>query len=319
MRTINETKLTGCNRRVFLRGIAAGLGTLVLPIPLYGVAASGKFENIATRPIPSTGERIPTVGLGSWITFNVGKDAGLLAESTAVIQAFFAAGGRMIDSSPMYGSAQFTIGHALQQLGAEEQVFATDKVWTGSVRDGPEQIEQSRKFWTVGKFDLLQIHNLLAWQGHLETLLEMKAEGRVRYIGITTSHGRRHRELEKIMRDYPIDTVQLTYNPVDREVEDRLLPLALEKGIAVIVNRPFQRGHLVDRLSSRALPAEAKEVGASSWAQLVLKFILGHPAVTCAIPATTQVAHVLENIDAGQGALPDKAIRKRIVNAIQVA
>jgi diketogulonate reductase-like aldo/keto reductase len=257
------------------------------------------------------------MGLGSWITFNVGDDPVLRDECTEVIAAFLAAGGRMIDSSPMYGSSQPVIGHALKKLGLPQSLFSAEKVWTSSAADGSAQIEQSRNFWGVPRFDLMQVHNLLTWEAHLETLFAMKADGRIRYVGITTSEGRRHDLLEEIMRSQPVDFVQLTYNPVDREAEGRLLPLAAERGIAVIVNRPFQQGELIRRLEGEPLPDWAAEVGAASWAQFILKFILAHPAVTVAIPATTRVDHVRENVAATAGVLPHGAMRDKMAAHIQ--
>lgn len=274
---------------------------------------------LPTRPIPSTGQAIPMVGLGTWITFNVGRDAALRAECTRVVQAFLEGGGRVIDSSPMYGSSQEVVGQALRTLGAAGQVFAADKVWTGEgAPQGAAQAEASRQRWGVQKFGLLQVHNLLNWQAHLPVLLRMKAEGRVGHVGITTSEGRRHAEIEQLMRTQPLDFVQLTYNPLDREAEARLLPLAAERGIAVLVNRPFQQGDLTQRLARHPLPPwAAAEAGASTWAQLVLKFILSHPAVTCVIPATTQVAHVRENLAAARGPLPGAALRRRIADHLK--
>ena len=265
------------------------------------------------RRVPSTREVIPIVGLGTWITFNVGNDPVLRDECAGVMAAFFEAGGRMIDSSPMYGSSQPVIGYGLQKLGRPSALFSAEKVWTSSAAEGPPQIEQSRRFWGVPKFDLVQVHNLLAWKAHLRTLFEMKAAGSVRYVGITTSEGRRHDLLEQIMRNEPIDFVQFSYNVVDREAEARLLPLASERGIAVIVNRPIPAGR-ADPAGSRAkpLPEWAAELGVSSWAQLILKFILSHPAVTVAIPATTRVDHVRENLSAAAGPMPDPAMRQRI-------
>ncbi len=265
-----------------------------------------------TRVIPSSGERMPAVGLGTWITFNVGEDPALQAECTQVMAAFFAAGGRMIDSSPMYGSSQAVVGRGLERLGHPETLFAADKVWTSAPANGAVQIEQSRRLWGVKSFDLLQVHNLLTWEAHLDTLFAMKAAGRLRYVGITTSEGRRHDLLEQIMRGHPLDFVQLTYNPVDREPEQRLLPLAAERGIAVIVNRPFRQGELTERLDGEPLPGWAGEIGATSWAELILKFILSHPAVTVAIPATTRVDHVRENVAAAGGDLPDRSMAERI-------
>ena len=226
--------------------------------------------------------------------------------------AFFEAGGRMINSSPMYGSSQPVIGYGLQKLGRPSALFSAEKVWTSSGAGGPPQIEQSRRFWGVPKFDLVQVHNLLAWKAHLQMLFQMKAAGTVRYVGITTSEGRRHDLLEQIMRSEPIDFVQFSYNVVDREAEARLLPLASERGIAVIVNRPFRQGALTDRLKREPVPEWAAELGVSSWAQLMLKFILSHPAVTVAIPATTRIDHVRENLSAAAGPMPDPAMRERI-------
>jgi diketogulonate reductase-like aldo/keto reductase len=268
-----------------------------------------------TRRIPSSGEEVPLVGLGSWITFNVGSDVEARVNCTEVMRNFFASGGRLIDSSPMYGSSQDVIGEGLQKLGQPRQLFSADKVWTSS--NGTAQAEASRKLWRVPRFDLLQVHNLLAWQEQLPMLQAMKAAGRLRYVGITTSEGRRHGEMEQIMRAHRIDFVQLTYNPQDREAEQRLLPLAHERGIAVLVNRPFRQGELLRQLKRQPLPPWAAEIGCTSWAQLVLKFIVSHPAVTCAIPATTQVAHVRDNMAAAAGRMPDDALRRRIAQHIE--
>ena len=272
---------------------------------------------LLTKPVPSSGEALPIVGLGSWITFNVGNDPAARADCAEVMRAFFAAGGRMIDSSPMYGSSQAVIGEGLARLGGGTPVFAADKVWTGAGSRGPAQIEASRRLWQLPRFDLLQVHNLLAWEEHLPALLEMKAQGRVRYVGITTSEGRRHREFEQIMRTQPLDFVQLSYNLLDREAEQRLLPLALERRIAVIVNRPFREGALLKVLQRHPLPGWASEIGCDGWAQAALKFIVSHPAVSCAIPATSRVDHVRQNLGAARGPLPDTALRARM--AAQVA
>jgi diketogulonate reductase-like aldo/keto reductase len=294
-------------RRSFIEGAVAAAAVAALP-----GAALGQADPAVTRIVPSTGEAIPAVGLGTWITFNVGDDPALRQECTDVMAAFFAAGGRMIDSSPMYGSSQPVIGHGLEQLGRPKAVFSADKVWTSSGADGPAQIERSRAFWGVQRFDLVQVHNLVAWEEHLQTLFEMKVAGRVRYVGITTSEGRRHDLFEQIMRNQPLDFVQLTYNIADRDAEDRLLPLAADRGMAVIVNRPFRQGALTRRLEGEPLPDWASEIGASTWAQFLLKFIVSHPAVTVAIPATTRVDHVRENMAAASGPLPDATMRERM-------
>lgn len=278
------------------------------------IAQTDAKASLLRKRIPSSGEEIPAVGLGTWITFNVGNDSEARANCAEVMRNFFAAGGRLIDSSPMYGSSQGVIGEGLQKIGSPGQLFSADKVWTSS--GGPAQVEASRRLWRVPRFDLLQVHNLLAWEKQLPLLQAMKSEGRLRYVGITTSEGRRHRELEEIMRSHRVDFVQLTYNPVDREAEQRLLPLARERGMAVLANRPFREGALVRALHRQPLPAWAAEIGCTSWAQVVLKFIVSHPAVTCAIPATSQVAHVRENMAAAVGRMPDEAMRQRIAGHV---
>lgn len=281
------------------------------PVLLPGISIARQITP-ATRAIPSSGEAIPLVGLGSWISFNVGNDRVARDASAEVMRNFFQAGGRLIDSSPMYGSAQEVIGYGLKKLGHPAQLFAADKVWISDGDEGREQMEESRRLWGIPRFDLLQVHNLLSWEKHLPTLFAMKASGQLRYAGITTSHGRRHGDMEQLMKSQPLDFIQLTYNLYDREAEQRLLPLALERGIAVIANRPFQQGALLRRLARHPLPPWAAEIGCSSWAQFALKFIISHPAITCAIPATTSVAHVLENLGAAAGSLPDKTMRARM-------
>jgi diketogulonate reductase-like aldo/keto reductase len=304
------------SRRTVIRALAAGAaGALFRPY-----AALARAPYVATplaRAIPSSGEKLPVVGLGTWITFNVGDDPELRDESAAVMQAFFEAGGRVIDSSPMYGSSQEVVGYGLAKLGRKADVFSADKVWIGSGDDGPAQIEGSRSHWGIRRFDLLQVHNLLAWEEHLPRLLEMKAAGRLRYVGITTSEGRRHEEIEEIRATRPIDFVQVSYNVLDREVEGRILPLARDEGIAVLINRPFRQGALLREVERHPLPAFAAEIGAVTWAQLLLKFIISDPAVTCVIPATTRPAHAAENVAAATGELPDEAMRKRIVDHVE--
>jgi diketogulonate reductase-like aldo/keto reductase len=299
--------------RVSRRTVLAGLAGTATMTALPGFGQTARL----TREIPSSGEKLPVIGLGSWITFNVGNDPRGRAASIAVMRDFFRAGGRMVDSSPMYGSSQGVIGEGLRVLEAKQQVFAAEKVWTSSARSGPQQIEQTRRHWGVEKFDLLQVHNLLGWEAHLETLRAMKSEGRVRYIGITTSEGRRHDEIERIMRSQPIDFVQISYNVLDRETERRILPLARERKIGVIVNRPFRQGDLIQAVERHPLPGWAAEVGAKNWAQLLLKFIIAEPGVTCVIPATTRTEHLAENMGAGHGPLPDASFRRRIVSHVE--
>ncbi|HEX6015787.1 MAG TPA: aldo/keto reductase [Geminicoccaceae bacterium] len=299
------------------RALLGSLGAIGAVAVIRPSTAADESPPLA-KPIPSTGEPLPAIGLGTWVTFNVGEDPAARDGRAEVLRAFFAAGGGMVDSSPMYGSSQAVIGHGLAKLGEPAGLFAATKVWTWSGGAGPEQIAESRELWGVDRFDLLQVHNLLSWEAHLETLLAMKADGRVRYVGVTTSHGRRHDELEAIMRGQPIDFVQVTYNAVDREVEERILPLAAERGIAVIANRPFRGGPLVDLVERHPLPGwAAAELDCANWAQFLLKFIVSHPAVTCAIPATTRVDHLGENMGAARGRLPDAATRARMAAHVE--
>ncbi len=292
------------------------LGLLASPL-LSPLTKLTKPASIITKPIPSSGEAIPVVGLGSWITFNVGRDQAARNSCTEVMRQFFALGGRMIDSSPMYGSAQEGIGHGLNQLGTPDSLFSADKVWITSTKRGPSQIESSRQHWGVHQFDLMQVHNLRSWEGHLETLLAMKAAGQLRYVGISTSEGRRHSLFEQVMRTQPLDFIQVSYNILNRRVEERILPLARERGIAVIINRPYQQGPLIKRLKRHPLPTWAGEAHAPTWAAFLLKFIVSHPAVTCAIPATSRVDHVTENMDAATGELPDEAMRRRMIAYVE--
>jgi len=269
------------------------------------------------RAIPATGERIPVIGMGTWITFNVGQDTALRAARTEVLRTFIEMGGGMVDSSPMYGSAEEVIGHALRQTGTPEKLFSATKVWTGRGGQGAPQMAASRDLWGLDRLDLVQVHNLLAWREHLSTIRAERDRGLVRYIGVTTSHGRRHDELEGILRSEPIDFVQLTYNILDREAERRLLPLAADRGVAVIANRPFRQKALITRFERHPLPEWATEIACSNWPQFLLKFIVSNPAVTCAIPATSRVDHMRENMGALHGPLPDAAMRARMVDYVQ--
>lgn len=297
------------NRRRFLRQLS-GLSAALLLKPGAAIATE---RTAITKNIPTTGERLPVIGMGSWITFDVGNNSYERAARAKVLQAFFDNGGALIDSSPMYGSSEEIIGEGLKSIKNKDKLFAATKVWIFGKKSGIQQMDASQRLWGVKRFDLMQIHNMLDWETHWETLKVWKKEGRVRYVGITTSHGRRHEDLAKAMDETPFDFVQFTYNLEDREVEQRLLPLAQERGMAVIINRPFQRGDLFNRVRGKPLPPWAGEFDCRNWAQYFLKFIVSHPAVTCAIPATSKVDHMLENMGAGFGRLPDAATRKRMI------
>jgi len=301
------------NRRAFLSKIA-GISCLAA-WPQLSISSPG--NNIIAKKIPASGEVIPAIGMGTWISFNVGSNIQARNARTQVLDTFLKLGGGMVDSSPMYGSAEEVMGYALKRLGTPKpSLFAATKVWTPSAEQGKQQLEDSLKFWGVRRFDLYQIHNLLAWEKHLPILLQRKQAGTIRYVGVTTSHGRRHQELEHIIKTQPIDFVQLTYNMIDREAEQRLLPLAKEKAVAVIANRPFQGGDLFSRLADKRLPVWAKDIDCHNWAQFFLKFIVSHPAVTCAIPATSQVEHMIENMGALRGQLPDHKMRMQMLEYI---
>jgi aryl-alcohol dehydrogenase-like predicted oxidoreductase len=266
-----------------------------------------------TRPIPSSGEELPVIGLGTWQTFDVASSAATRAPLLEVLRRFFAAGARVIDSSPMYGKAEQVTGELLAQLDAPRP-FHAPKVWSRGKAQGIAGMNRSFQRMRTERMDLMQIHNLLDWQTHLPVLRDWKSEGRIRYIGITHyAHGA-FSEMEKILRtEEDVDFVQLPYNLADREAEKRLLPAAKDTGTAVLVMRPFEEGLLLRRLRGKALPPWAAELGCTTWSQLCLAFILGHPAVTCAIPATSNPAHLADNVRAGEGRLPDEAMRKQMI------
>jgi diketogulonate reductase-like aldo/keto reductase len=297
-------------RRRSLAVLATAAGAAVLPTRAIAATDTG----VHTRPIPSTGERVPVIGLGTWITFDVGDSPASRSTLLPVMRDFLAAGGRVIDSSPMYGSSESVIGGLAEQL-RRPPMFSATKIWTLGRWAGAQQVERSLGLWGVERFDLVQVHNMLDWRTHLPTLAALKREGRIRYLGITTSHGRRHDELERAMREVAFDFVQFTYSVADRDAESRLLPLARDRGAAVIANRPFDGGDLFDRVRGRPLPSWAVEIDCANWAQLFLKFVVSHPAVTCAIPATSQAAHLRENVGALRGRLPDVAMRTRIAQS----
>ncbi|HET7500660.1 MAG TPA: aldo/keto reductase [Kofleriaceae bacterium] len=271
-----------------------------------------------TRVIPRTKEAIPTVGLGTWQAFDV--DAAHRAPRVEVVKQFLAAGGRVIDSSPMYGRAESVVGEVLADLGAIDKPFFATKVWTRGKREGIAQMEQSRRRMRAGQpggIDLMQIHNLLDWQTHLPVLREMKQAKAIRYLGVTHyAHGELP-QIERLMRSETLDFIQVPYNLADRAVEARILPAAADTGTAVLIMRPFEEGALFRRVRGKPLPGWAADLDCTSWAQIFLKFIIGHPAVTCPIPATADPAHLADNIKAGFGRLPDAAQRRAMIAALE--
>ena len=294
-------------RRQLLK-LSAGL----LALPYTNLLRAADLPLIQ-RKIHSSGELLPVIGMGTSRTFNTDNDAESLAQLTAVIQEFFKGSGKVIDSSPMYGESESRVGDILRNMKNHPQVFAATKVWTSGREQGIAQMQDSARRMNVKNFDLIAVHNLSDWKTQLATLKEWKKEGKVRYIGITTSHGRDHDEFLEVMRNEPIDFVQFTYNIANLTAEEKILPLAQDKGIATMINRPYQRGSLFRASKGKELPSIAKEIDCSSWGQFYLKFILGHPAVTCLIPATSKPKHMVDNMMANFGRLPDQSQRAEML------
>lgn len=301
------------SRRTLLKNVCAAAALLNLS---PGVLLAADRARIMKK-IPKTGEALAVMGLGTSGTFDV--DAGDLGETElyALMQAFFDNGGQLIDSSPMYGNAETVIGKLLKQTRNKGGLFAATKVWTDGKEAGIAQMNASMNKMGVSVMDLMQIHNLRDWRTHLQTLRDWKDQGKIRYIGITTSHGRAHAELEAVMQSEPLDFVQFSYNIEDRAAERRLLPIALDRGIAVLINRPFQRGGLFGAVRGKALPGWAAEFDCASWGQFFLKFAASHPAATCVIPATAKLKHMLDNMAAGHGRLPDETMRRRMIQYME--
>ncbi len=302
------------SRRQVLQ-LSAGL----LAFPSLGLhaAVAASTLPLILRPIPSSGELIPVMGMGTSRTFDTPGDAPSLAQLTAVMQAFFDGGGTVIDSSPMYGAAETRVGDVLRAMHNRPPLFAATKVWTSGEERGIAQMEESARRMQVKMFDLIAVHNLKDWKTQLATLKRWKAQGKVRYIGITTSHGRDHEQLLQVMRSEPLDFVQFSYNIEDRRAEESLLPLAQERGIATMINRPFEQGALFGKSHDHKLPELAAALDCSSWAQFYLKYILGHPAVTCIIPATAIPAHMADNMLANVGRVPDAGQRAEMLRIFE--
>ena len=294
------------------RSLLGMLGSTAACVSLSPALLRAAERQQLKKTIPSSGEAVVAMGMGTYETFDAGSDAAMRAQLLDVLQAFLDHGGQVIDSSPMYGSSEEVVGDLLKKAGNKGGLFAATKVWTDGRDNGIGQMQESMQKMGVAVMDLMQIHNLRDWQTHLATLRDWKAEGRIRYIGITTSHGRAHDEFARIMEKESLDFAQFTYNIANREVEKRLLPLAADRGIATLINRPFEGSDLFTRVRGRPLPDWAPEIDCQSWAQIFLKYIISHPAVTCAIPATSKVKHMIDNMGAGYGRMPDAAMRRRM-------
>lgn len=305
------------NRRQMIQLSSALLAYPALRVNAKTEPDSATALALIQRPIPSSGELLPVMGMGTSRTFDTAGDPASLAKLSEVLQLFFAGQGKVIDSSPMYGNAETRVGDVLRAMENQPPLFAATKVWTTGKERGIAQMEESARRMHVKTFDLIAVHNLEDWKAQLTTLKQWKDEGKVRYIGITTSHGRDHAQLMEVMRSEPLDFVQFSYNIEDRAAEQALLPLAQDRGIATMINRPYQRGVLFGKSHDHPLPTLASELDCSSWAQFFLKFILGHPAVTCIIPATASPAHMADNMLANFGRVPDTAQRGEMLRIFE--
>ena len=272
---------------------------------------------MSTRPIPRSGEPLPLVGVGTWQTFDVGAAAPERAELKDVLRLLVERGGKIVDSSPMYGQAERVVGDLTSELGLRDRLFFATKVWTSGREAGVRQMEQSFRLMRTDRMDLMQIHNLVDVETHTQTLRDWKSAGRIRYLGITHYHAGAYRDLERLVKTGQYDFVQFNFSMAEREAEASLLPVCADAGVAVIINRPFGEGRLFGRSKGKDLPPWAADFDCASWAQFFLKWILGHSAVTCVIPGTSRRAHLEDNVQAGMGRLPDAAMRRRMLTYFQ--
>jgi aryl-alcohol dehydrogenase-like predicted oxidoreductase len=308
MRRRMQTSTTGMTRRELFRIVAAGAALLAA-----GGARGAGSRTPLKRPIPRSGEMLPAVGLGTSLTFDVGTSPAERAPLREVLQKFVELGGSVVDTAPMYGRAESVVGDLVHELGVRDRLFLATKVWTEGRQAGIHQMETSMQRLRTTRLDLMQVHNLVDVDTQLQTLRAWKRQGRIRYLGITHYTAGAYAALERLMKSEELDFVQFNYSMDEREAEQRLLPLAQERGIAVIVNRPFERAGLFGKVRGIPLPDWAAEFDCASWAQFFLKYILAHPAVTCVIPATSKVKHLEDNMQAGLGRLPDAKMREKMV------
>ena len=297
------------DRRAAVKLMAAATATVLAP---SGITAAEVQETMTTRKVPSSGEEIPVIGMGSSDTFDVGDDPASREGLRGVLRSLVAGGGRVIDTSPMYGRAESVLGDLIDELGLESQLWYATKVWTRGREAGARQIDESFARLRTKKLDLLQIHNLLDWREHVPTLRALQAAGRVRYAGITHYRAEAHADLERVLGEEKFDWLQINYSLAEREAEQRLLPFSRDRGVAVMVNRPFADGAMFAKVRGRPLPDWAAEIGCRSWGQFFLRFVVSHPAVTCVIPATSKPQHMIDNAAAGLAPLPDQQQRRRM-------
>jgi aryl-alcohol dehydrogenase-like predicted oxidoreductase len=297
------------SRRELLRLISSA-GAFVFT---GGIAMAAAMNQ---RTIPRTGESLPVIGLGTWQTFDVGKAESAREPLKAVLRESVRLGGKVIDSSPMYGNSETVVGDLAAELALQKQLFLATKVWTSGRNAGVRQMEESFRRLRTQVMDLMQVHNLVDYQTHLATLRQWKEQGKVRYIGVTHYTASAYEQLARVLETEELDFVQFNYSIAERDAERRLLPLAADKRLAVLINRPFAGGGLFSKLRGKPLPPWAQNIGCDSWAQFLLKFVISHPAVTCAIPATSKVQHLTDNMGAGVGSLPDAAMRERMARYV---
>jgi len=308
-----KEKLT---RREATKLLSAGAAGLLLPVRASCAQTKGESSTMLMRAIPSSDEKLPAIGLGTWRTFDVDFTSDTRRQLEGVLSLFVKLGGRVIDTSPMYGRAEEVIGDLTATLGIRDKLFLATKVWTRGKESGISSMERSMDRLRTKHIDLMQVHNLVDVHTHLATLRDWKEQGRIRYIGITHYESGAFSEVEKIMRSEKLDFVQINYSVMEREAEERVLPLAQERGIAVVVNRPFGGGDLFARARAKQLPDWTTQFDCPFWAQFFLKWILANRAVTCAIPATNKPPHLEDNIQGGIGQLPDAKMRQRMVELV---
>ena len=312
---VNSNKET-FTRREATRLIGATTAGLLLPIGAARAQATSESSTMLTRSISSSGEKLPVIGLGTWQTFDVDLASPERKALEEVLSLFVRLGGKVVDSSPMYGHAEEVIGDIAAKLGLRDSLFLATKVWTRGKQAGIESMERSLARLRTKRLDLMQVHNLLDVGTHLTTMREWKAQGRIRYLGVTHYNSSAYAEVEKVLRNEKLDFLQINYSIMEREAEGRILPLAQERGVAVIVNRPFGGGDLFRRVRAKSLPEWTAEFDCRSWAQFLLKWIIAHAAVTCAIPATSNPKHLEDNMHGGMGRLPDAKMRQRMVEFV---
>jgi aryl-alcohol dehydrogenase-like predicted oxidoreductase len=301
-------------RREAAKLIGGTTAGLLLPISTH---AAGESSTMLARIIPSSGEKLAVIGLGTWRAFDVDLTSDMRRQLEEVLSLFAKLGGSVIDSSPMYGRAEEVIGELTSALGTRDRLFLATKVWTHGKENGIKSMERSMALLRTNRIDLMQVHNLLDVDTHLATLRQWKTQGRIGYLGLTHYNSSAFHEVEKILKREKLDFLQINYSLMEPEAEQRVLPLAQERGVAVIVNRPFGAGDLFDKVRSKPLPDWSGEFDCRSWAQFFLKWIVANPAVTCAIPATGKPQHLEDNMQAGIGRLPDANIRRRMVELVK--